>query len=175
MRFPCGDGTHRGPSLSDGLCFCPLFLFSVRGNGLFSYLFPENHLSVFCMDIEKLREFCLSLPQTEECFPFGEDYLVFKVSGKMFLLTSLAGYRWINLKCDPAEAEELRERYPEVTPGYHMNKRHWNSVEPESGLDDGLIERWIVRSYLLAAGSLPRRVRDGIPGLDSLREKYGRD
>lgn len=127
------------------------------------------------MDIEKLREFCLSLPQVEECFPFNEDSLVFKVGGKMFLLTSLAEYRWINVKCDPQRIEELRERYPEVTPGYHMSKRHWNSVEPESGLDDALIERWIVQSYLLVADALPKRLRDGLPGLEDLREKYGKE
>jgi predicted DNA-binding protein (MmcQ/YjbR family) len=81
------------------------------------------------MDIEQLREFCLSKPEVEECFPFGPTTLVFKVNGKIFLLASLESQPLqINVKCDPEEAIELREQYPAVIPGYHMNKKWWNTV-----------------------------------------------
>jgi predicted DNA-binding protein (MmcQ/YjbR family) len=74
------------------------------------------------MDIESLREYCISRKNATESFPFGDDTLVFKVNGKIFALVNLDGDLSINLKCDPALALELRERYPSVTPGYHMNK-----------------------------------------------------
>jgi len=74
------------------------------------------------MEIETLRNYCLSKPEVIEGFPFGDDTLVFKVKGKMFALANLDGDLAINLKCDPEYAAELRERYPQITPGYHMNK-----------------------------------------------------
>ena len=77
------------------------------------------------MDILELREYCLALPLAEETTPFDEMTLVYKVAGKMFLLTDMADFRWINVKCDPDRAVELRDRYAEVKEGYHMNKRHW--------------------------------------------------
>ena len=81
------------------------------------------------MDIESLREYCISKKNATESFPFGDDTLVFKTNGKIFALVNLDGNLSINLKCDPAFAIELRERYPSVTPGYHMNKKHWNTVQ----------------------------------------------
>jgi predicted DNA-binding protein (MmcQ/YjbR family) len=81
------------------------------------------------MNIEEVRNFCLKLNGTEEDYPFGENTLVFKVGGKIFALTSLDSIPLqINLKCDPEKAVELRETYDSVIPGYHMNKRHWNTV-----------------------------------------------
>ena len=80
------------------------------------------------MNIESLREYCISKKNVTESFPFGEDTLVFKTDGKIFALVNLDGDLSINLKCDPALAIELRERYSSVTPGYHMNKKHWNTV-----------------------------------------------
>lgn len=81
------------------------------------------------MDILELRRYCLSLPLAEECTPFDETTLVFKIGGKMFCYTDMVEFRWIAVKCDPDRAVLLRERYPElVTPAFHSNKRHWNGI-----------------------------------------------
>lgn len=81
------------------------------------------------MDILELRRYCLSLPLAEECTPFDETTLVFKIGGKMFCYTDMVEFRWIAVKCDPDRAVLLRERYPElVTPAFHSNKRHWNGT-----------------------------------------------
>ena len=112
------------------------------------------------MDIFELREFCLSLPATEETTPFDETTLVYKVAGKMFLLTDMTDSRWINVKCDPDRAVELRETYEEVSPGCHMNKRHWNTVRTDGDLPAGLIREWIRDSYLLVIGGMPRQPRE---------------
>ncbi|MFH1121429.1 MAG: MmcQ/YjbR family DNA-binding protein [Bacteroidota bacterium] len=99
------------------------------------------------MNIEQFRDYCLSLPGVSEHFPFDETTLVFKVNGKMFALTDLEGPLSVNLKCDPELAIELREKYPAVKPGYHMNKKHWNTVEIDGSINDKLITEWIDHSY----------------------------
>lgn len=100
------------------------------------------------MSIEEIRELCLSLPETEEGLPFGEETLVFKVKGKIFLLMSLdAEEVQFNVKCEPQLAIEYRERYPEVQPGYHMNKTHWNTVLVSENLGKSLITKMIKHSY----------------------------
>jgi predicted DNA-binding protein (MmcQ/YjbR family) len=99
------------------------------------------------MNIESLREYCISKKGADESFPFGEDTLVFKVKGKIFALVNLNGDLSINLKCDPAFALELRERYSSVTPGYHMNKKHWNTVLLGGSVPDKEILSWIDHSY----------------------------
>jgi predicted DNA-binding protein (MmcQ/YjbR family) len=104
------------------------------------------------MDIVSLRDYCISKKSATESFPFGEDTLVFKVSGKIFALVNLDGDLSINLKCDPALAIELRERYSSVTPGYHMNKKHWNTVMLNGSIPDKEILSWIDHSYDLIAG-----------------------
>jgi predicted DNA-binding protein (MmcQ/YjbR family) len=104
------------------------------------------------MDIESLRDHCLSKRNVTEGFPFGEDTLVFKVSGKIFALANLDGDLSINLKCDPAFAIELRERFSDVTPGYHMNKKHWNTVLLKGTVPDKDIFSWIDHSYDLVSG-----------------------
>jgi predicted DNA-binding protein (MmcQ/YjbR family) len=115
------------------------------------------------MNIEELREFCLSLPMTEETFPFDAETLVFKVGGKMFALTSLDSPELsINLKCDPEKAIELREQYPAVRPGYHMSKKHWNTVYIDGSVPRKLIEQWITESYQLVVKSLPVKIREQI-------------
>ena len=87
------------------------------------------------MNIEELRDFALSLEDVEEGFPFGEDTLVFKTNNKIFLLVSLSAVPLqFNVKCDPEKALELREKYPSVIPGYHMNKKHWNTVIVEGSV-----------------------------------------
>ncbi|MFZ4400651.1 MAG: MmcQ/YjbR family DNA-binding protein [Bacteroidales bacterium] len=111
------------------------------------------------MNIEELREYCLLKKGTIECFPFDDVTLVFKVSGKMFALTNLDGDLSINLKCDPEKAVELREQFPAVKPGYHMNKKLWNTVEIDGSIRDDLIKNWIDDSYDLVVLSLPIKLR----------------
>lgn len=102
------------------------------------------------MNIETLREYCLSKPGAEETFPFGPDTLVFKVGGKAFLLTGLNNEELrFNVKCDPDLAEELRERYPCVLPGYHMNKKHWNTIVVDGSVSNSQLKEWIDHSFEL--------------------------
>ncbi|HEY6504376.1 MAG TPA: MmcQ/YjbR family DNA-binding protein [Chitinophagaceae bacterium] len=102
------------------------------------------------MNIEQLRDYCLSKPATEEELPFGPDTLVFKVSGKIFLLTGLNSQPLqFNVKCDPDKAIELREEYPCVLPGYHMNKKHWNTVVVDGSVSSKLLKEWVDWSYEL--------------------------
>jgi predicted DNA-binding protein (MmcQ/YjbR family) len=103
------------------------------------------------MNIEILREYCISKAGSEETFPFGEDTLVFKKDGKIFALANLDGDPTVNLKCDPAYALELRERYPCVQPGYHMNKKHWNTVILDGSVPDKEILGWIDHSFELVS------------------------
>ena len=116
------------------------------------------------MDLAQFRAYCLSKPRATEGTPFGPDVLVFKVSGKMFALAALDEVpTTVNLKCDPDLALELRDRYEQVTPGYHMNKRHWNSVEIEGGIPDRELRKMIDHSYDLVARSLPKpRAKVGV-------------
>ncbi|RXK83524.1 MmcQ/YjbR family DNA-binding protein [Filimonas effusa] len=118
------------------------------------------------MNIEDLRDYCLSLPEAAEDFPFGEDTIVFKIRGKIFLLCGLdSNPLQFNVKCDPDEALELREQYPAVQPGYHMNKKHWNTVAVDGTLNLQQLRKMIVNSYKLAIKSLPKKDREGL-GLD---------
>ncbi len=113
------------------------------------------------MNIELLREYCLTKKAVEEGFPFGEDTLVFKVMNKIFLLVSLnANPLQFNAKCDPDKAEELREEYPAIKPGYHMNKTHWNTVIVNGSLSTKLIKEMIDDSYDLIVQSLPKKARE---------------
>jgi len=113
------------------------------------------------MTTEAVREFCIAMKAVTESFPFDDDALVFKVKGKMFALVSLQD-RWLNLKCDPEKAIALREQYDAVTPGYHMNKIHWNTIDLESNLPEKLINQWIVDSYRLVVEGLPKKDQEGI-------------
>ena len=101
------------------------------------------------MNIEDIREYCMAKPGVSEGFPFGEDTLVFKVKGKIFVLANLDGDLSLNLKCDPSFALELRERYGSVIPGYHMNKKHWNTVYIDGTIPDREVLSWIDHSYNL--------------------------
>ena len=102
------------------------------------------------MDIESLREYCLLKPGAEETLPFGPDTLVYKVSGKIFLITGLNEERLsFNVKCDPDLAIELREQYACVLPGYHMNKKHWNTVIVDGSVSGKQLREWIDHSYEL--------------------------
>ncbi|MEO5682624.1 MAG: MmcQ/YjbR family DNA-binding protein [Chitinophagaceae bacterium] len=112
------------------------------------------------MDIESLQEYCLSKKGAQETLPFGPDTLVYKVGGKVFLLTSLdaADFRF-NVKCDPDLAEELREQYPCVLPGFHMNKKHWNTIIADGTVSNKQLQEWIDHSYQLVVESLPKKLR----------------
>jgi predicted DNA-binding protein (MmcQ/YjbR family) len=107
------------------------------------------------MNVETIREYVLQKPDVEEGFPFGEDTLVFKTRGKMFLLLSLAADPLqFNVKCPPDKAVELRETYPDaVLPGYHMNKKHWNTIVVDGMLPTSLVQSFINESYELVAKS----------------------
>ncbi|MFM6975362.1 MAG: MmcQ/YjbR family DNA-binding protein [Sphingobacteriaceae bacterium] len=108
------------------------------------------------MDIESIRMYCLEKPGVTEGLPFGDSVLVFKVSGKMFLLLDLTGGETINVKCDPEKAQELRADFEEVQPGYHMNKTHWNTVFLKGRLTVQQIKAMIDDSYELIVASLPK-------------------
>ena len=113
------------------------------------------------MNIEELRDYCIVKPFVEETFPFDEETLVFKVMGKAFLLTGISEHPVrFNVKCEPEKAIELREQYSYVLPGYHMNKKHWNTIVCESGANKKLLKQWIDESYQLVADSLPKKLRD---------------
>lgn len=116
------------------------------------------------MNIEELRDYCLSKAGTTEGFPFGEDTLVFKVGEKLFLLIGLDNPTWFNVKCDPELAIELREKHWEITPGWHMNKKHWNSVRLDGGLSIKQLHEVIDHSYQLVFSSLPKKVQEEING-----------
>ena len=105
------------------------------------------------MNIEDLREYALSLDNATESFPFGIDTLVFKVNNKIFLLASLsAEVLQFNVKCNPEYAEELRETYDCILPGYHMNKKHWNTVRVDGTLSNTQLKEFIDHSYSLVNG-----------------------
>ena len=109
------------------------------------------------MYLAQFREYCLSKSRATESLPFGPDVLVFKVGGKMFALAALDEVpTTVNLKCDPDLALDLRDRYEQVTPGYHMNKKHWNTVEIETGIPGAELRKMIDHSYDLVANSLPK-------------------
>ncbi|MBW8333839.1 MAG: MmcQ/YjbR family DNA-binding protein [Prolixibacteraceae bacterium] len=112
------------------------------------------------MNIEEVREYCISKPGVTEEFPFDEVTLVFKVMGKMFMLTNLDGDWSLNLKCDPQRAIELREMYPAIQPGYHMHKAHWNTVMMDGSLSQKLILELIDHSYQLVVEKLPLKLRN---------------
>ena len=112
------------------------------------------------MNIEEFREYCMQKPGVTESFPFDETTLVFKVMNKMFALTGLNRAFSINLKCDPEEAIRLRERYPAVSPGYHMSKKHWNTVLVDGSVEDPILYGWVDDSYDLIVASLPKKTRE---------------
>jgi len=104
------------------------------------------------MNVEELRDYAIAKPDTEEGFPFGESTLVFKVKGKIFLLVALeADPLQFNAKCDPERAQELREQYEAVQPGYHMNKKHWNTVTVDGTLNNKQLKELVDHSYNLVA------------------------
>lgn len=112
------------------------------------------------MNIEEYREFCLSKPGVSEGFPFDNKTLVFKVMGKIFALTDVDEFVGINLKCDPEYALELREKYEGVIAGYHMSKKHWNTVSTSSDVSDKTLRHLINHSYELVVSKLTKKQKE---------------
>jgi predicted DNA-binding protein (MmcQ/YjbR family) len=111
------------------------------------------------MDIEFLRKYCLQKKGVTEDFPFDEDTIVFKVMGKMFVLADVDVFESINLKCLPERSSDLREQYIGITPGYHMNKKHWNTIMMDGTVPDELITDLIDHSYELVVQNLPKALK----------------
>lgn len=111
------------------------------------------------MNIEEFRDYCIAKEGVTEEFPFDEKTLVFKVLGKMFVLCDVDLFTSINVKCDPDYALELRERYSAVRAGYHMSKKHWNTVEIDGSISDDLLKQWIDDSYTLVVQKMPKKLR----------------
>lgn len=117
------------------------------------------------MNIEAYRDFCLSLKGATEEFPFDNRTLVFKVQNKIFALLDIESFKQINLKCDPEKAIELREQFEGIIPGYHMNKKHWNSLKTASDVSDSLVKELTSHSYELVVSGLTKKLREGLNSL----------
>ena len=116
------------------------------------------------MDVLTFRDYCLSLPLTEETTPFDETTLVYKIGGKMYACADMVDFDWVAVKCDPDEAQLLRERYDEVGTASHFNKRHWNGIRTTGDLPDTFIREQIRNSYMLVLGQnvSPKSLREEI-------------
>lgn len=112
------------------------------------------------MDIEKLRDYCISKPAVTEGFPFDESTLVFKVQGKMFLLTDLVDEFAMNIKNSPEKILEQREQYSCVKPGYHMSKKYWNTVMIDGSVSDNQLQEWIDESYVCVVNGLSKKEKE---------------
>jgi len=117
------------------------------------------------MYLDDLREYCLSKKGTSEGTPFGPETLVFKVMNKAFAITGIDDYEFVNLKCDPEYAAELREREAGIKPGWHMNKTHWNSVMANGTVSEKLFKELIDHSYDLIVKALPKKIKEELANL----------
>ncbi|MCF8257036.1 MAG: MmcQ/YjbR family DNA-binding protein [Flavobacteriales bacterium] len=118
------------------------------------------------MNIEELRNYCLSLKGVEETLPFGPETLVYKVMGKVFALVSMDEFPLrCNVKCQPDHVDQLRENYTGVIPGYHMNKQHWNTLVFDGSFTEDDAKRWVLDSYDLIVDGLPKRIRTELRSL----------
>jgi len=117
------------------------------------------------MNLESLRDYALALPGVTEELPFGPDTLVFKVMGKVFLLTPLdSAEMQFNVKCHPEKAEELRSQFPDVRPGYHMSKKHWNTILVNGSIPNEMMFSWVKDSYDLVASNLSKKQKEELAG-----------
>ena len=107
------------------------------------------------MNIEEFRNICIEIEGVTEEFPFDNETLVFKVYGKIFALTNVESFKSINLKCDPEYAVELREKFSAVVPGYHMNKKHWNTILIDGTFENSFLKKLICDSYSLVLKGVP--------------------
>lgn len=117
------------------------------------------------MDIGELCDYCLAKKGTTESFPFDKNTIVFKVMGKMFALADIENFESINVKCNPENALDLREKFVAVQPGYHMSKKHWNTIELNSDANDKLIYGWLDDSYNLVVKSLSKKIQSDLSQL----------
>ena len=111
------------------------------------------------MNVESVRDYCLSLPLASEDFPFDETTLAFRVLGKIFAMIDLDNTEWFVLKCDPDYAVELRDKYPEIKGAWHMNKKHWNQISLSGELQDGLVQKLICHSYAEVVKKMPNKLK----------------
>lgn len=131
----------------------------------------KSKIGFICSDliipvfIDIYREYCLSKHGVTEETPFGPETLVFKVMSKIFAITSIDDFEFINLKCEPERAVELREQYDGITPGWHMNKTHWNSVFTDGRVSDQMIQELTDHSYDLIVASLPKKLQKELEDL----------
>lgn len=117
------------------------------------------------MNIEDFREYCLGKKGVTESFPFDQTTLVFKVMNRIFALTDTGSDFSINLKCDPRKSVDLRERYASVRPGYHMNKKHWITVEMDPSISTRELKEWIDHSYDLVVEKLTKKEKESLAAL----------
>jgi predicted DNA-binding protein (MmcQ/YjbR family) len=117
------------------------------------------------LTLDSLRNHCIAKKGVTEELPFGPDTLVFKVMGKMFALTGADTYTGVNLKVDPEKGAELREQYEAVKEAYHMNKKHWITVEPSGVISDRLIYEWIDESYFLVVRGLTKSQKSALESM----------
>lgn len=114
------------------------------------------------MNIESVRDYCLSLPEATEDFPFDETTLAFRIKGRIFAMIDLEKTEWFVLKCNPDYAIELRDVHADISPAWHMNKKHWNQINLLGVLPDELIQHLIRHSYSEVVKKLPRKLREGL-------------
>lgn len=112
------------------------------------------------MNIEDFRIYCLKKPHVTEDFPFDESTIAFRIGGKIFALCDINEFTGVNLKCDPEKAIELREQYEGVTPGYHMSKKHWNTLLTDGSVPPKVFQELIDHSYEIVKASLPKKLRE---------------
>ena len=117
------------------------------------------------MNLDQFREYFLHFKGVTEHLPFDENTLIFKVMGKMFALCNMMKFEFCNLKCNPEKAMELREKFPEVTPAWHMSKKHWNSVNFNGELNDNQMKEWISDSYNLVIDKMPKKLKEELENL----------
>ena len=117
------------------------------------------------MNIEEYRNYCLSLPGVTETFPFDEETLVFKVMEKMFALTDVDSFQSFNAKCQPEDCIELREKYSGINPGFHMNKKHWNTIATDGSVPDDLMFQLINISYELVVAELTKKLKEELKAM----------
>ena len=117
------------------------------------------------MNIEEYREYCTTKKGVTEEFPFDEKTLVFKVMGKMFALCDVDNFESFNLKCDPEQSIDLRERYEGIIAGYHMSKKHWNTISPDADVPESLQLKLIDQSYNLVVKGLTKKLKEELNSL----------
>ena len=121
------------------------------------------------MNIEEFREYCLAKPGVTEETPFGDEVLVYKVMGKIFALAPIEEFKQINLKCDPDCAVDLREKYEFVQPGYHMSKKHWNTIIIDGRIGNRQLASWIDDSYNLVVHGLSKKIKSELNKMGDIR------